>query len=111
VIGSKRVQIGPARYRVVVGQAAIDRRAAEDGRSELLGHCHNDELVITVSPKMAEDAQRDTLLHEVLHAIFHSTGLAHDLGDEKEESMIRRLTPALLDLIRRNPRLVADLMG
>ena len=62
---------------------------------------------ITLCPGQSPTILRDTLLHEVLHGVLDVTGIAHELGDEKEERYVRRLTPALLDLLRRNPRLVA----
>jgi hypothetical protein len=48
-----------------------------------------------------------TLLHEVVHAIFKIAGLPN----EKEEDTVTRLSPLLLDTLRRNPDLVAYLLG
>jgi hypothetical protein len=110
MIHSRTVQVGPNRYRVVLDQAAIDRIGAEGG-TDLLGDTDREKLVITLSPGAAEDVVRETLLHEVLHAVFDVTGLGHEIGNKREEALIRRLSPALLDVIRRNPRLMADLMG
>lgn len=47
--------------------------------------------------------ERDTLLHELLHAC----GLA--IGHELEEHQVASVTPILLDVLRQNPDVVAYL--
>lgn len=65
---------------------------------------------------LSEDAARDTLLHEVLHAIigvstmeiFHLDG-GH--GGPDEEKIVGQLAPLLLAVLRDNPELVAALIS
>lgn len=52
---------------------------------------------------------RDTMLHEVLHTCTRMVGLDEELGDKTEEQVVARLT-ALLDVLRRNPKLVSFLV-
>ena len=62
---------------------------------------------IRVQKGMDVHAERDTVMHEVLHALLENVGLAYEMReDDYEEKVVRRLAPALLDLLRRNPRLV-----
>lgn len=58
----------------------------------------------TVSPSQ----QRDTLLHEVLHAIL--TDSPFRLSNDDEERAIRAVTPGLLAALRDNPDLVKFLL-
>lgn len=51
---------------------------------------------------------RDSLLHELLHAIWQTTSLYDltDVGFKHEEDVMRALTPKLLALLQDNPQLV-----
>jgi len=42
----------------------------------------------------------------VLHCLAVQTDLSSDWGKEREEEVVARLSPALFDLLRRNPKLV-----
>lgn len=48
--------------------------------------------------------QRDTLVHEILHAILGD--VPHGLSDNKEERIVRCIAPMLLGVLRDNPDLV-----
>ena len=102
------VQIGPHCYEVRTDrQAVIEASWEMDGK--VFGHSTHDRLVITVDERMAPSMMADTLLHEVLHAAFDMTGLASELDEKLAESAIRRLSPLLLDVLRRNRALVSYL--
>lgn len=94
----RHIQVGPFRYRVRVDQ--IDDCGTTDP----------DRLTITLRESNPSDVQRETLLHEVLHAVLANCGLAKELGDDQEEHVVRALSPILLDTFDRNPRLVDFLL-
>ena len=98
------VQVGPYTVTLVEDQAAIDRRSVEE-RGRLLGHYDECTTTITLAPDLTPDIRAETILHELLHAITAMTGLANELEDD-DEKIVRRLSPALLDMLRRNPALV-----
>ena len=50
----------------------------EDGSKELYGRHLVKENVILINKDIAESRKKETLIHEVLHAIFYNTGLEHD---------------------------------
>lgn len=108
------VTVGPFRYEVSCDQAAIDRAGQEAG-ANLLGQHSPRAGTIALAPDLSGDAEAETLLHEVLHALFDATGVGGGDGDETlldrdaEERLIRQCSPMLLDLLRRNPDLVAYL--
>lgn len=56
---------------------------------------------MTVDATMGEDQQRDTLVHELLHACLRMIGF--DLPDRVEERTVAALAPILLDALRANP--------
>jgi len=64
------------------------------------GQCESGKCLITVDPSQHAEQQRDTLLHEILHALDHEsdTGL--------RERQIRVQATMLLQFMRANPEVV-----
>lgn len=104
----RKIHVGPHTYRVVVDTAAMNAESVDAGEA-LVGRCCRRSQTIYVEPDQHPSQRRDTLLHEVLHAVASVTALESEWGDEREEEIVLRMTPALLDVLRRNPRLVAYL--
>ena len=94
------VKVGPHTYQIRL-------HALEN----LSGDCDTDRLRIRIDRSMRGSQRRDTLLHEVLHAITSMTGLDHELGDSTDEAVARRLAPALLDVLRANPKFTEYLLS
>jgi hypothetical protein len=103
----RRLVVGPHVYSVSFDAEATARTCREQS-TDLLGHTNHRNLRIMIDPDQAPSQQRDTMLHEALHAVFEVAAV--QFSSEKEESCIRSLTPALLDLLRRNPKLVRFLL-
>ena len=76
-----------------------------EGEQRDYGECYVDECRIEVWSKPCHDQKADTLLHEVLHAIDH------EMHCSMSEPQIRRMTTGTLAVLRRNPQLVAYLLG
>lgn len=97
----KAIRIGPHVYTF--------ENLTEDG---LLGRTQHTKQVIQIKSDQGVTSKRDTVLHEVIHAICDIAGMGYLIGvdDEGEERIIRLLTPWLLGLLRDNPRLVAYLL-
>lgn len=96
----RTVRVGPYRYRI------MDRHG-----SDQLGECETDKLLIHVAVGQPLDSERDTLLHELLHACIAHSGLDRRLSDDVEEDVVRSLSPILLDTLLRNRALVRYLLG
>lgn len=79
-------------------------KVAED----MMGYTNSalQEIHVKAEPLLGFDAERDTTLHEALHALFAVTGLDEKLSEVDAEDVISRLAPAMLDMIRSNPILV-----
>lgn len=92
----RSVKVGPHSYAI-----RTDRRASDDYGETFLDRCE-----IVVSSKQGPSQRRETVLHEILHACSSLTGLRVEMGEGWDESMCTRMAPVLLDVLRRNPRLV-----
>ena len=68
------------------------------------GECFADHCRIEVADYQCELQRRDTLLHEVLHAVDH------EMHCNMSEAMIRRMATGLLQVLRHNAGLVAYLV-
>ena len=108
----KNVFVGHLKYQISYDHESLQASKARE-LEDLTGHCANDKLQITVDGSMAEPNVRDVLMHEILHACHWSAGepLGHMKSDDPEEDAIRILAPALLNVLRANPKLVEYLLG
>jgi hypothetical protein len=110
-MGKKRkpaisVKVGPLDYTVIYA-----KRLHTD--HELFGVTMASQQKIYVDPDVPLQTGQDTLLHELLHAIFDVAGLNIELDDGAkltEEQIIRRVTPWLLMLLKDNPHVVEHLI-
>lgn len=73
---------------------------------QLWGQISYGRGVIVLNPGQSDDHKRFALFHELMHAVWHQSDRAHD-GDEE---VIRRVAAPLLDMLRRNPELMAYLL-
>lgn len=75
---------------------------------EAMGYTNSgmQEITSRGEPACSFHAERDTLMHEAMHAIFNMTGLDSIFSDVDAEDYVSRLTPAILTLLRDNPGLV-----
>lgn len=91
------VRIGAIRYTIEL----VDR--AELGDYGRVGECNVNTATIRVADNRPDAVLAETLIHEVLHALFHDIGL--DWEAEDEERMVERMSPRLAALIGDNPAL------
>lgn len=90
------VEVGPFVFRV-----ASDRRTSlELAREGKLGDTQFERLLIRVRGDMVQEVQEETLVHEILHAVWALTPLAGEVDDQLEERVVRALSPYLFPLVR-----------
>lgn len=92
------VQVGPYRIYIEVVEPMDND-----------GVFYAQEQRIQLNKAIGPDIQRETLLHELFHAVAHVAGL--NSGNHSEEAWARRAVPVLLDCLQRNPRLRNFLFG
>ena len=78
----------------------------DDGKPEpTWGETSLDELTISVRRDLGGDAEAETALHELLHAIGHQSGcLPND--DDEEERIVKGMSAQLYLALRQNPALL-----
>ena len=76
----------------------------------LLGQCDSATQVISLSPTHSTHEQMlDTLLHEILHAIWYQYRVYHTMPidqDAREEALVDTLGSALAQVFLENPALL-----
>ena len=92
------VEVGPLVYAIIEDPALVD----SDEYGEFRPHAGE----IALRPGMPPTLRRETLLHEVEHAVAFVAGFRD--GDKKytEEEFVTRCSPIRSDAYRRNPGLV-----
>lgn len=78
----------------------------EDSR----GDSRPDQLTIRIDTDRPHSAVAETLLHKALHCAWNHTALGLDL-EEDEERIVTALSPLVIELLRRNPDVVAYLLA
>ncbi len=102
----RRLLVSVHTYAIVWDESGLVGRHADNR-----GSTDKDELLIALDARLPASRQRETLLHEVLHAAWGSTSLRSTGAHEHEEVVVDALAPVLLDALRRNPALVAFLLA
>lgn len=97
------VKVGPWSIKVVWDKEACE---ASGCTAQYMG----DTGWVIISDNGANHIIKDSMLHELLHAIWHQTGLKVPYPDTKKnspgEGIITVVATALLALLRDNPELV-----
>ena len=104
------VRVGPYTYTIKVDAERI-KELEKESDTDLFGMTTHGHLEIVLQPDVADTVLRETMLHEVLHAVLFNTGLSDRMTDKAEEHLVRALSPALFALLRENPDLVRYLTG
>lgn len=78
-------------------------------RMRMLGLCRFDESLIEYQSGLRNHDKRDTVLHEVMHAVRHMQG--HEYGGDVEEDYVRSLATGLVSVLDANPKLAAWLLN
>ena len=76
-----------------------------DDMDEDYGYCVPHLQQIVLSKNQSHQSVSDTLLHEVLHAIWHESGL-FDIKRPSEEQIVRTFSTWLCIVYRDNPKLL-----
>lgn len=93
----RHVMVGP--YRIVIEQHE-GYWNKDDVR--VYGEFDERNSTINLDVDASADVIRETILHEILHAIL-------GMYDKDDEALVRELSPMLLQVLRENPRLVLAL--
>ncbi len=92
----------PPKLRLLGKRWTVKVQSPKGGKD--VGECDHSTAIISVSPKQTDDSKRDTLLHEVTHAIDEELQL------RMTERQVRLIATGLLEAFRSNPAFVAYLI-
>lgn len=105
-----RVKIGWHTYKVIFGKEPLVLAGSDINiHEDLCGLTSVNQCRIWVDDNQSKSQIQDTLLHEILHAVFDTCGISVDLDHAAEERIVRVLAPNLLSLFRDNPELAEKL--
>lgn len=102
------LKVGPYVYAVSTDEPWI-RQQEHDRNGGLRGCTDHQALRIAIGPELAPGMQRQTLWHEVKHAVIECMTMSHD--KRNDEDWIARTAPMELAVLRDNPDLVAFLLA
>jgi len=100
----------PSKVYVLGHEYAIEEMSEKTHKErEAYGDCCNDRKLIRVYCDMIMSGVRDTLLHEILHAVWH---LYYLQNNEEEEKAVSRISTGLIALFDdpRNAKVMSFLM-
>lgn len=105
------ITVRPHRYSLRADENALNAVRLEKRQAVITGCLDPQTGAIVLSEKVGLSYQRDTVLHEVLHAVSEHSGLRYALQDRTtpmpEEELMQHLDTGLLGVLRDNPALVA----
>lgn len=121
------VLVGACEYRIVTDAAEIKRISDEadiESGSEWVAFSDHNALIIGINPEFSEQANRVSVLHEVLHCCLRASGVWPDQysrvvakakgrhgGYSVEEATVQGIDNTLVRVLRDNPALVEWLVS
>jgi hypothetical protein len=103
----RTVQVGPFRYGITTDPETLREIERREGTA-CYGGANHRTLTLAVDVTVPPDQQRDTLWHEVKHAISNLAAIGD--GPLSEEQYVERSCSLELLVLRTNPALVAFLL-
>lgn len=91
----KTIKIGPYDYKIV-------HKKIREGEACVGDFCSTRSR-IRVTTGMNDIRTVETLLHEVLHAVYYSFNIGHGLDEAAEENIISLVSTGLAATLRDNP--------
>ena len=104
------IKVGANTFRLYMTKKAWRTRLSKDGEAHTTrGHTSIHHQKIWCDPSGAQALVRETVVHELLHALLDDSGAPITEDEEHEEMWIRALSPRLYACLVENPELVAYL--
>lgn len=85
------------------------KEEVSDSEPDLFGLTIPRDQRILISSRQTELSEQDTVLHELLHAVFYASGLFKDV--DNEERVVTTVATWLLMALRDNPVLARFLLA
>lgn len=110
-----KVKIGIHILPIIWNEKAIRKAGKESGHDEgtLIGLYYGEHGCIYMKPRkkgVSESHSRETLLHEILHAIIDLNGVQVE-GLDHDEPIVAGLSPAIMSVMEENPSIRKYVFG
>ena len=92
----------PKSFRFKKSRWTIDFGTKKLDTSKYRGICYLDKKQIFIDPELPRNEQEETVIHEVLHAVWPS-GVC---SDKMEEKIVEKLSRSLYEVLKRNKNLL-----
>jgi hypothetical protein len=112
----KSIHVGAFVYRIEYLDEIAWQAANEDDSLGGVTRAAVGSIRVRLPHEVSEQIVREILLHEVLHAVWHSTMLTHVMSEYKdsvdvEETVCQATSPMLLQVLIDNPDFVRYIRG
>ena len=112
----KKVKVGAHTYKIRLETALlVEGSDNADDPLELNGLCNPQTLTIFLRKGLPASLTKETLVHELFHALFPNVGglgdVLHKFPDLMEEYFVDNLSSKWFSLLRENPQLVGWLFS
>ena len=81
-----------------------------EGADEVFGAINNNEQLILLNEDMSPQTKRETLLHEITHAIVFNNSIGTVAAADDMENIVDRVAAGVYEVIKRNPDIVKRVM-
>jgi len=95
--------VRPAKIKVLGKPFTVTYASGAPLSDDLNGECDTDKQAILVRDGQPLESEQDTLLHELMHAIDEA------VDARMKETQVKKVSTALLAVLKDNPALVAYL--
>lgn len=103
-----KVKIGPYTYKIKFVKQPADfvdlGTLPEEG--DLDGFCDNTNFMIYIKKAQTKMALKETLLHELIHAIWYVSGMCRFEGETSEEMYVSVFAPYLTTVLIQHPKVM-----
>lgn len=100
----KKIKIGPFNYTFVRSKDDLTADSKKQVSDDTLGLTDIYEQQMFVEKGLANETEKETSLHEVVHVAFYNAGLREILSYNKEERIVNSISQTIFQVLRDNPR-------
>lgn len=75
-------------------------------KDECYGECQKHRNQILIAPNLNKSVEKETVIHEMLHAIWSEYSLDNFFPEEQEEVLVTTLAKGIHSVLENNPKLM-----
>ena len=95
----KKIIIGPHVYKIKCNKESSQVLKGTGN----VGECHTKTATIYIAPGLSSSGKKETIIHEILHAIWDLSPLREEIVTEEQAILI--ITPCLIKILQDKQKL------